>query len=111
MSQPPDSPRAAYDALAQALLLREPAISAGRMFGVECLLVGRKLFALFQADSMVFKLGGGEHRAALALPGAQVWHPPGQQRAMGRWVQVPAAQAERWPQLAEQALAFIASSL
>ena len=47
--------------------------------------------------------------AALALPGAQVWHPPGQKRAMSKWVQVPFVQAEHWPQLAEQSLAFVAS--
>ena len=63
--------RAAYDALAQALLLQRSDVSASRMFGVDCLLVGRKLFALFQHDSMMFKLEGNEHHAALALPGAQ----------------------------------------
>lgn len=105
----PDNPRAAYNTIAQALQQQRGGISAGRMFGVDCLLVNRKLFALFQNDSMVFKLEGDEHRAALALPGAQVWHPPGQKRAMSKWVQVPAALADRWPQLAEQALAKIAS--
>lgn len=108
-SPPPENPRAAYDAIAQALLLQRGDISASRMFGVDCLLVERKLFALFQHDSMIFKLGGDEHRAALALPGAQVWHPPGQKRAMSKWVQVPFVQAEHWPQLAEQSLAFVAS--
>ncbi len=100
-----DNPRAAYDALAQALLLQRSDVSASRMFGVDCLLVGRKLFALFQHHSMIVKLEGNEHHAALALPGAQVWHPPGQKRAMSKWVQLPVAQAEHWPQLAEQALA------
>ena len=74
------------------------------MMGMPTLFAGGKGFAGLYGDSMVFKLDGAAHAAALALTGASLFDPSGMGRPMKAWVQVPLDHATQWPEFAGQAL-------
>jgi hypothetical protein len=97
--------QSSFDQLGSELAERTPA-TIGRMFGMPCLKVGGKAFAGLSGEAMVFKLTGPAHAQALALEGARLFDPMGG-RPMKEWVEVPEAQAKRWPELAEAALAYV----
>ena len=94
-----------YDALAEAIAASGRA-RPGKMFGMPSIFgPDRKSIMGYFDGHMVFKLAGKAHADALALPGAALFDPSGTGRAMKAWVQVPAASADRWEELAETALA------
>jgi hypothetical protein len=95
-----------YDALAIAFSAQGLAV-AGRMFGMPILKAGGKAFAGYAAGSMTFKLAEPERSRALGIDGATLFDPMGG-RPMREWVQVPAAAASAWPELAEAARAYVA---
>ena len=97
-------PRSSYEGVASEIVSASPS-TTGKMFGMPCLKnENGKAFAGFYEDAMVFKLTGPAHAEALGLSGARLFDPMGG-RPMKEWVQVPAAHAERWAELAELALA------
>jgi len=103
-----DRPTASADALdhyerTAAELAQTVGATPGRMMGMPTLYLGGKAFAGLFGDAMVFKLGGEEHTAALALQGAGLFDPSGMGRPMKAWVQVPLEQASDWPVLAASA--------
>jgi hypothetical protein len=81
-------------------LAAEAGATPGRMMGMPTLYRGGKAFAGLFGDSMVFKLEGEAHAAALALPGAMLFDPSGMGRPMKAWVRVPLEHASEWPRLA-----------
>jgi hypothetical protein len=97
-------PRGGYEAVADDITATSPA-TRGQMFGMPCLKneVG-KAFAGYFGEAMVFKLPPSPREEALALPGARLFDPSGMGRPMKEWVVVPAEHAERWPELAREAL-------
>lgn len=95
-----------YDELVSQLTT-QPGVSAGKMFGMPTVKFGRKAFAGRIEGDMVFKLSGEQLERALAIEGAHLFDPMGG-RPMKEWVVVPAAQAERWEELADAALEYIA---
>jgi hypothetical protein len=101
--------RPAYDAVAAALSSASGA-EISKMFGMPCLKIDGKAFAGFYEDEAVFKLGGDQHAAALALAGARLFDPSGMGRPMKEWVVVPPAHQASWADLARQALDFVASA-
>jgi hypothetical protein len=103
-------PRVFYDAIAGDLGATA-AVSRSQMFGMPCLKHGGKAFAGFYKGAMTFKLRQPEHAAALALPGAHLFDPSGAGRPMKEWVVVPAEYADRWPDLAREALHYLAATL
>ena len=95
-----------WAALVETVTERHPELKLGQMFGTPCVKreSGKVAFCFWQDDA-VFKLVDESAREeALALEGATLFD-PGMGRAMKEWVLVPAAHAERWPELAERALA------
>ena len=93
-----------YDELAGDLEARHGEVELGKMFGMPCVKAGGKAIAGYYKGEMVFKLPDAEARErTLALDGARAFDPMGG-RPMKEWVQVPAAHAERWAELAELAL-------
>jgi hypothetical protein len=82
-----------------------------KMFGKPCLKIEGKAFACFFQNEMVFKLGGDNHKKALALKGAQLFDPSGKKRPMKEWVQVPFAHKSKWEELAKEALKYVKASL
>src|SRR4051794_23071133 len=105
-----NSAQAEYEAVG-ALMQAAHGTSMGKMFGMPVLKAGSKAFAGFSAGAMVFKLAAPAHAAALALPGAHLFDPMGQGRAMREWVVVPAAQQEQWAALAQQAFEYVTGQL
>ena len=96
-----------YAELADDLVARNPDVELTKMMGMPAIKAGGKLIGGFvpSADAMVFKLPAAEARErALGLEGAALFDPMGG-RPMREWVQVPAAHADEWASLAEQALA------
>lgn len=82
--------------------------TTGQMFGKPCLKVGKKAFAAFFKDEMVFKLGQEEVNLLKAqYTGSVNWDPSGKKRAMKDWLQVPAEFSDNWTNLAKQALDFV----
>ncbi len=96
--------RARYDAVAADL--EGGPVRTSQMFGMPCLKALGKAFAGYHGESMVFKLRGPHHAAALGLPGAHLFDPSGRGRPMQAWVVVPFGAADAWPELAEAALGF-----
>ena len=97
-------PQARYDELADDLAAQHGDVALGKMFGMPCVKRNGKAVAGYYRGDMVFKLPDEAARErALALDGAQLFDPMGG-RPMKEWVQVPAAHADRWPELAELAL-------
>lgn len=90
-----------------AIGLGIPRAEASQMFGKPCYKAGGKAFICFFQGCMVFKLSGDAHRQALALPGAQLFAPSGEGRAMKAWVQLPFATQDEWPGFAASALAAL----
>ena len=98
--------QARYDEIADDLVATNDDVAVGKMMGMPCIKRGGKIFAGFSdSGEMVFKLPDQAARErALELEGARLFDPMGG-RPMKEWVQVPAAHAERWNELAELALA------
>jgi hypothetical protein len=97
-----------YAEVADDLAARNPDVELTQMMGMPAIKAGGKLIGGFvpSADAMVFKLPAAEARErALGLEGSALFDPMGG-RPMREWVQVPAAHADEWPTLAEQALAL-----
>jgi hypothetical protein len=97
-----ESSRREYESVAD-LLAAELGAARGQMMGMPTLYVGGKAFAGLWGDTMVFKLAGGDHAAALGLEGAALFDPSGVGRPMKAWVKVPVADAVEWPRLARAA--------
>ena len=96
-----------FEEIAEGLTGR--GVSPSQMFGMPCLKVGGKAFAGVYGGSLVFKLTGDEHAAALNLKGAELFDPSGMGRAMKEWVVVPSAHAKRWGVFAEAARAYVSN--
>ena len=77
--------------------------TAGRMFGMPRMKLGRKAVCSLADEAMVFKLRGDVLETALALPEARRFDPMGG-RPIREWVEVSVAQAASWPELALAAL-------
>jgi hypothetical protein len=99
-----DEARAAFDRLGADLA--GAGVVPGTMFGMPCLKSGRNTFAGLFGEAAVFKLPAATLAEALALPGAKLFDPAGG-RPMREWAVVPLASAERWPDLADTALAYV----
>jgi hypothetical protein len=91
-----------YERIARELA-RVVGATPGKMMGMPTLYLGGKAFGGLFGDAMVFKLDGGPHAAALALPAAALFDPSGMGRPMKAWVRVPLEQASEWPNLARSA--------
>ncbi len=96
---------AQFEELADALALR--GVERAKMMGYPSLKHRGKLIACLSRDddAMIFKLPSEAVRDdALALEGAHLFDPMGG-RPMKEWVAVPSDHADRWPELADAALA------
>ncbi len=78
-----------------------------QMFGKPCFKINGKAFISFFQNEMVFKLRGNEHKAAMALEGAQLFDPSGKKRPMKEWVQVPATYSDQWKKLAKASFDYV----
>ena len=94
-----------YEEIADDLTARNPEVTLGQMMGMPCIKADGKLIAGFWRGDMVFKLPHAEtHARALAFEGAHLFDPGERNAPMKQWVVVPAAHADEWPRLAEDAL-------
>lgn len=96
-----------WDDLVETVTERHPEVTPGKMFGMPCLkrANGKVVAGHWKSGGVTVKLVDESVRTtALALPGVDLFD-PGMGRAMKEWVLVPAAQADRWLELVEQALA------
>ena len=100
--------QARYDEIADDLAAQNDDVTLGQMMGMPAIKRSGKMIGGFSRDedAMVFKLPEEAARtAALQLEGAHLFDPSGGKRApMREWVVVPTAHADRWPDLAQQAL-------
>jgi hypothetical protein len=80
-----------------------------QLFGKPCFKINGKAFVSFFENSMVFKLGGDEHKEALSLDGSELFDPSKKHRPMKEWVQVPDDYSDRWPAFAQAAFEYVSS--
>jgi len=95
-----------FDKIANDLLAKGDT-KRGKMFGSPCVSVNGKTFATFHKGDMTFKLASEARARALEIEGATLFD-PGMGRPMKEWVSVPAGQSGHWPELAEEAYAYVA---
>ena len=90
-------------------LSKEHGTTMSKMFGVPCLKFGKKAFALFFKDEMVFKLGKEDVAYLMAeeYSKATIWDPSGQNKPMTGWLQVPGDYGDDWEGLTRHALEFV----
>jgi hypothetical protein len=100
------SPDEQFDRIANDLLSKGDTKRA-KMFGMPCISVNGKMFAGLHKGGMNFKLGASDREEALRIEGATLFD-PGMGRPMKEWVSVPAAQSDRWCDLADQAYTYVA---
>jgi hypothetical protein len=97
--------RKRFDEIADDVLARNGDVELTQMMGMPALKRGGKLWVGFWKDEMVFKLTDtADREQTLELEGAHLFDPGERNRPMKEWVVVPQKHADRWPQLAEQAL-------
>lgn len=84
-----------------------PDTTPGKMFGALCLKAPNgKAGVIFKKDHIAFKLAEPLMQETLSLDGAQIFS-PAEGRPMNGWVQLPYAYAEKWPELARQAIDYV----
>jgi hypothetical protein len=102
-----DRSKSTFDEIAHELASARAGVKQSKMMGMPCLKIEGKMFAGYFEGNMTFKLSGGAHARALALPGARLFDPSEQGRPMKEWVQVPDDLADEWRGLAEEALRYV----
>ncbi len=103
--QAPDEP---FTALARRFLGRAGvSLGSGRRgFGSDALQVNGRIFAMARRGDLVLKLPSSRV-TRLVAEGVGAPFDAGKGRPMREWVTVGEHAAARWPQLAEEALAFV----
>ncbi|HEY3069007.1 MAG TPA: TfoX/Sxy family protein [Gaiellaceae bacterium] len=95
-----------FEEIVDDVLARHGDVERTQMMGMPSLKRNGKLVAGLWKETMAFKLPDQAQREqALALGGATLFDPGERGRPFKEWVAVPAEHADRWPELAEQALA------
>jgi hypothetical protein len=110
MEMPAPDPKAlkAYEAIADELVASTPT-QRTKMMGMPSLKANGKMFAGLWGKELVFKLGEPAHREAMAIKGAHLFDPSGQNRPMKEWVAVPVVQSRRWSEFARAAYGYVAA--
>jgi TfoX/Sxy family transcriptional regulator of competence genes len=97
--------RARFDEIVDDVLARHGDVEKAQMMGMPSLKRNGKLVAGLWKETIAFKLpNAAEREEALALEGAALFDPGERGRPFKEWVAVPAAHADRWPELADKAL-------
>lgn len=87
-------------------------VTSGKWFGLTSLNLEGKPFAAFFEGSLVLKLGAEKIAEIISrYPGAKLFDPSGNNKAMKDWLQIPAEFEQDWLNLAEDALVFAEKSL
>lgn len=87
-------------------------VTSGKWFGLTSLNIEEKPFATFFEGSLVLKLGMEKIAEIISrYPGAKLFDPSGNNKAMKDWLQIPAEFEQDWLDLAEDALVFAGKSL
>ena len=108
MELPAPDPKAlkAYESIADELEAATPT-QRTKMMGMPSLKAHGKMFAGLWGTNLVFKLADPAHAEALAIKGAHLFDPSGQNRPMKEWVAVPVALSKHWSELARTAYDYV----
>lgn len=99
-------PQKRYDTLA-ADLADQPNVVRAKMFGMPSVRVNGNAFLGYYKGSLVCKLSGESHAAALKLKGARLFDPSEMNRPMKEWVEIPEAHGAKWKRFALDALKYV----
>ena len=84
-----------------------PDAKEGKMFGALCIKAPNgKAGILFKNNRVAFKLEEPNLSETLSLDGAQIFS-PADGRPMNGWVELPFEYSEKWPELAQKAMAYV----
>lgn len=102
--------QASFKAIADRLLSEQPGVEEGTGFG-SCpgLRVNGKIFAMLVVDELVVKLPAPRCAQLVSAGDARPFD-RGQGRPLTEWVMVSDESEQAWPDLAQEALAFVRSS-
>ncbi len=96
-----------YENLIIKLQKKHPEISAGQMFGMPTIKLGKKAIGGFHSEEGVFRIGKEEVAMMIAkFEGARQFD-PAKGRPMKDWLQVPFEYKKDWENLAEKAIVFL----
>jgi TfoX/Sxy family transcriptional regulator of competence genes len=87
-------------------LLSDPSINEKKMFGTTALFVGGKVFMFAWMDTPVVKIPASRVDELVASGQAELFD-PGHGRTSKTWAAVFASARDHWPELAEEARAFV----
>ena len=84
-----------------------PGAKLSKMFGADCIKAQNgKAVCMIWKEDMVFKLTDDDEKEAMKIKGAHVFSPM-EGRAMGGWIQIPAAHQKLWLGLAKKSMALV----
>ncbi len=84
-----------------------PGAKLSKMFGADCIKAPNgKAVCMVWKEDMVFKLTGDDEKEAMKIKGAHVFSPM-EGRAMGGWIQIPAAHQKLWLDLAKKSMTLV----
>ncbi|EMJ96538.1 hypothetical protein [Leptospira alstonii] len=87
-------------------------VTSGKWFGLNSLNLEGKPFATFFEGNLVLKLGAEKIAEIISrYPGAKLFDPSGNNRAMKDWLEIPAEFEEDWLSLAESSLSLAQKTL
>lgn len=103
------------EALFQLIVARmtggDPEVTAGKMMSSPGIKFKNKVFAFFYRGEMVFRLGKDFKPESAGLTHYSLLNPFKSKPPLAGWFQIPFVHADRWPALAENALAKMRAEL
>lgn len=105
------TPEQQFEDIAERMVLQDITVSRGKMMSSPGIQYKGKNFTFFWDDTMLFKLGKAFDPDAAGLEDWEYLSPFKTKAPMKAWFRVPAAEAEKWAPLAEQALAAMKEQL
>ncbi|RHX79671.1 DUF773 domain-containing protein [Leptospira yasudae] len=93
-----------FETFADNFQTKHKDVTSGKWFGLNSLNLDGKPFVTFFQGELVLKLGAEKIAEIISrYPGAKLFDPSGNDRAMKDWLQVPVEFQEDWPSLGESA--------
>lgn len=101
-----DAAEAYFDAIAKQYLIKQPAVTMGKMMHAPGLTYNSKIFAFYHEGSMTFRLGKDFDPHVRGIRRFSLLSPFKNKGPMKAWFVIPYEEKSHWAPLTEAALAF-----
>jgi TfoX/Sxy family transcriptional regulator of competence genes len=99
--------RKLFDKIADEVSVKFPDVSIGKMMSSPGIKMGKKVFAFYYDDNMVFKLGKNYDHSKLKLKEIRFLNPFKNKAPMTAWIVVDKEYSDQWETLTITALEYI----